>query len=352
METRPLNSKSGRLRPYRYSELAALPAREPLIKGLLGKGELSEIHGPPGSAKTFLALDISLHVALGMNWRGLRTHHGGCVYLSLEGGVGIRNRIAAFKKHHGIEIGNAPLWVMPEHADLCDERGDTDELIREIQRIEGDVDLIVVDTLARALSGGNENSAEDMGALIKNLDRLRAETGAHAMLIHHSGKDATKGARGSTALLGAVDTALEIKATSGTRTASVVKQRDGISGQGYSFTLKPVALGYDDDGDELTSCICEPTDKGATLDSLSGFNQIAHDAFMSLIDVTERDMSRCPVEHWRDEFNRRCPDGRDIKRDTLKHRFNRAAMELQRRGFLNIRDDTAWLKTHSGTRGT
>ena len=75
---------------------------------------------------------------------------------------------------------------------------------------KGEIALIVVDTLSRAMAGANENTSEDMSQFIKNCDILRNISNAHLMIVHHTGKDAAKGARGSSALKAALDTEIEL----------------------------------------------------------------------------------------------------------------------------------------------
>jgi hypothetical protein len=119
------------------------------------------------------------------------------------------------------------------------------------------VKLVVIDTLSRALAGGNENAPEDMGALVAAMDLIRAETGACVLFIHHSGKDAAKGARGHSLLRAAIDTEIEVRADEGTgaKTASVVKQRDMARGGVYGFRLEQVTLGQNQYGEDVTTCV-------------------------------------------------------------------------------------------------
>jgi hypothetical protein len=137
------------------------------------------------------------------------------------------------------------------------------ERIREIeQALGGRVRLIAFDTLNLALSGGNENSSEDMGAAVGAIKRLRDAHHCSVVVVHHLGKDETKGARGHTSLLGALDTEITIVGdrAAPTRTIELTKCRDGdgIGGFGW-FRLAVVGLGFDEDGDEMTSCVVEPT---------------------------------------------------------------------------------------------
>src|SRR4051812_18886432 len=70
--------------------------------------------------------------------------------------------------------------------------------------------MVVIDTLFRALAGGNENACEDMGTVVANADRIRAATGACVLMIHQCGKDAVRGMRGHSSLKAATDSEIEV----------------------------------------------------------------------------------------------------------------------------------------------
>jgi AAA domain len=127
---------------------------------------------------------------------------------------------------------------------------------REVTRLTGlPVELIVIDTVARAMAGANENAPDAMSDFVNVIDRLRKQTGAHVALIHHSGKDPTKGARGHSSLLGALDSEFEIKKqgdNAGLITSTA--QRDIEDNVSFQFTRKIVPLGMDAKGRVVTSC--------------------------------------------------------------------------------------------------
>lgn len=182
-----------------------------------------------------------------------KVHQGAVVHIAAEGGMGLKDRLAAARIHHKLP-DDVPFYLIPSSIDLCSEDGDVDELIDEIDQIPNVV-LIIIDTLSRALAGGDENSSTDMGALIRNCDRLKEETNAHVMLIHHSGKAQDRGARGHSSLRAAVDTEIEVKKGDGLEIiAEITKQRDGETGKKYGFLLTSIPLGIDEDGDLKSSC--------------------------------------------------------------------------------------------------
>jgi RecA-family ATPase len=155
-----------------------------------------------------------------------------------------------------------PLCVVPCLLNLFNPGADLRELVELVHRwseLCGEKTvMIVLDTLARIIGSGDENTARDMGVLIQNIDKLRVATGAHVMVVHHSGKTKANGARGSSALRAATDTEIEVE---GGR-IKVRKQRATEEAKDVAFRLKSVVIGKKE-GHDATSCV---VDKGAALD--------------------------------------------------------------------------------------
>jgi hypothetical protein len=249
-----------RFTPIPWQDIDKLPRKTPLIKGVLDCGGTSVVFGPSNCGKSFFVLDMARHVAMGQPWRNRRVSQGTVVYIAAEGGLGIRERLNALAKYHGINE-KPPLSIIPASPDFCHSPKDAEEIIAAVSNLP-DVKLIVIDTLSRAMAGGNENASEDMGAFIRNFDKLKDETGAHVLIIHHSGKDNVKGARGHSSLRGAVDTEIEITKDENIVTGEIKKQRDGRTDERFSFEFKIVNLGQDEDGDWITSCVLIPVEGG------------------------------------------------------------------------------------------
>jgi len=224
-----------------------------LIKNWLTVGGLSVLFGPSNVGKSFLAIDIAVHVAGGLSWFGHRVKAGSVVYIAAEGGSAIFNRFAAVNE---TRTSDAEIVILPTALDLY---GPNDAQALCLAMPYEEPALIIVDTLARSFGDGDENKSSDMGAFIRNIDYLRDLTGAHVMVVHHSDKDSDKGARGSSSLRSAVDT--EIKVTGGQ--AVCTKQRDMAKPDAVYFALRQVKLGTDQDGDPVTSAVVElaPTPK-------------------------------------------------------------------------------------------
>jgi len=243
------------------AQLLASPLeREWLIKNLLAPRELSLMYGEPGAGKSFFVLDIALHLATGRAWQGLKVGRKTPVlYICAEGLNGLQGRVRAWLNHQNVDPETCALFAIPEPVTLGPQESRIDALIDAARKTSAA--LVIVDTLARCMLG-DENTSEDMGLLIRDCDRLRRETGGHVMLVHHKGKDHSRGARGHSSLLAAVDLAISIEGRSGVREALVVKAKDGPSGQTHIFKLTPHLLGRDRDGDDITSCAVEFVETG------------------------------------------------------------------------------------------
>jgi hypothetical protein len=261
-----------------FATLGQIQHQDQLVKGLLIARTLSVVFGESNSGKTFWVLDLALTVAAGVPWRGRRTKRGVVVYVAGEGAASVRTRVAAYLKTHP-DIGALPFCIVPQAVDFLDEESVT-TLVNSLRSAEVEsgekVVWVIIDTFARAIPGGNENDAQDVGMAVSAADRIRAEIGTAVTFVHHAGKDPTKGARGSSALRAATDTEILIEGQTGPRTATVTKQRDLVSGERFGFTLRTVDLGTDPDGDPLTSCIVEQAEEQrASSRKIQGKNQSA-----------------------------------------------------------------------------
>lgn len=219
-----------------------------IIKGLLPRAQLMVIYGAPGSGKSFITLDIAMAVARGEDWRGHRTTQGRVVYVAAEGAAGFRNRTQAYLLAEG--LADVPgFGVIPAAPSLLND--DYTLIAQSIGRCA----VLVVDTLSATTAGGDENSAETMTTIIDRCKRLADATGALVILVHHSGKDSSKGSRGHSSLLGAVDAEFEVIKDGTSHTLRNSKQKDGEDGHRWGFALRQTVIGIDPDGDEITSCV-------------------------------------------------------------------------------------------------
>ena len=219
-----------------------------LIEGVIPEKSFVALYGPPASFKSFIAMDIAECIASGRPWLGKEINGTGPVlYIAGEGHGGIGARIAAIKQHHNTP-DEAQVYVVRSQINLRSSVEDFTNLILAIDElVQGlgvDLRMIVIDTLARAFGGGNENSSDDMGAFIQATGKIQNRYKCSLMLLHHAGKDTTKGLRGHSSLLGAVDTQMEIIRFPQTREGLILmsKQKDGEDGQNYGFEAIEVEL--------------------------------------------------------------------------------------------------------------
>ena len=186
-----------------------------LIEDIIPKKAFVALYAPPASYKSFIALDMAEAIATGRDWMGRSVKQSGVVlYIAGEGHGGLGARIKACKIKNDSPDG-APLYVIRAQINLRSSQEDFDNLISAIndllETVGEKLQMIVLDTLMRMSGGGfNENSSEDMGGFITQAGKLQAFYDCALLVIHHSGKDVTKGLRGHSSLLGAVDTELEI----------------------------------------------------------------------------------------------------------------------------------------------
>lgn len=235
-------------------EFASVVAALWLIRNMIPQDSIGVLFGEPGSGKSFFTLDMTLAVSRNSEWRGNATAGGGVVYIAAEGAGGVRKRLSAAARSGGISLEDIKFGVIDDTPNLLQ---DDDLALADAINDFGGVVLVVVDTLASVTPGGNENSAEDMGAVIARCKRLKTMTNAAVLLVHHSGKDSSKGMRGWSGLLGAVDYAIEITRKGDERVARITKQKDGEDGAEFPFVLRPVDLGTDPDGTPISSCVVE-----------------------------------------------------------------------------------------------
>ena len=267
-------------------DLAKLPPMRWLVRGVLPTQGLAAVYGPPGSGKTFLVLDLAAAVAEGARWFGFTTKQAPVVYIGLEGEGGLSQRVQAWSRHHHRALPAAMRFVVAQPFDLL-EPDDLAELAQSIVATCGPGALIVVDTLNRAAPGADENASEDMGRIIDAAKRLQAQVAGLVLLVHHAGKDVSKGMRGHSSLLAAIDAALEVSRQGSAREWRMAKAKDAADTDAVGFELQAVTLGLDDDQLPITSCVVAPTERTvqAPIRAPQGGNQrIVFDALVELIE--------------------------------------------------------------------
>jgi hypothetical protein len=177
------------------------------------------------------------------------------LYVAIERSALVKRRLAAFRVHHTVD--EIPLAIVSGQVDLRTSRDSAEHIIECASRIaeigEVPTTLILIDTVSRALAGGDENSPKDMGSLVGNLAHIQERTGAHVSILHHIPADGTQRLRGHGALLGACDTTIKVENLDTCRSGTVDKVNDGPEGERVTFTLESVELHYDPETDNRTT---------------------------------------------------------------------------------------------------
>jgi hypothetical protein len=243
-----------------YNELDKPLPKNWIIKGVLAHGETSNWFGPPGSLKSALMTDLAIHVASKRDWRGYRAKRPWCgvLYLALERGAQVKRRLSAYRQKRGA-APDLPIAVKSEIIDLLREDC-VDLIIKAVDEVEKHfncrVGLIIVDTISKGIAagGGDEDRARDTNAMLANLRRIEELTGVHIACVGHTGKDESKGHRGSSAHMGDVDLMVQISGDA-VKTATVIKANDQEEGVLTTFKAEIIPLGTDEDGDEITTAL-------------------------------------------------------------------------------------------------
>lgn len=237
-----------------------------LIKDLVPAQSFVALYGKPGSYKSFVALYLASMIATGQAAFDRDTAQGDVIYLAGEGGAGLKARRDALIKQYGLE-DRVRIHFIKAQLNLRSTEADLEALIAAVQDASLKPSLIIIDTLARAFGGGNENSSEDMGAFIGHIGQLQAKLSTAVMIVHHSGKDEAKGQRGHSSLLGAVDAELEVVKVSEEDSPdrvgqlTITKQKDGEDGIKIGYRMETIQLS--DINPERTSLAVVPMDQDA-----------------------------------------------------------------------------------------
>ena len=240
-----------------------------IINGVLPMKALASIYGAPSSAKTFLALAIAACVSNGAPWFGHLVHEGTVIYLAGEGHQGLNLRGKAWEKTNAKSLKDSPLYISNGPVDLTDPKLLKESIINEINRVSvhGSPVLVIIDTMGKHFGGKDENLASDMFQFVMVMDLIRSTYGCAILIIHHTGKAASKGARGSNFLQAALDTEIEVTKQETQISVKNTKMRDSRLFPKMAFQLREVQLldldnspNSEKENEPVTTCVLELTD--------------------------------------------------------------------------------------------
>ena len=228
------------------------------IEDFLEADSLALLYGPPKKGKSFIAIDWICSIATGTPWHGHPTTRSPVFYICGEGHNGLSRRFIAWSQTRGVSLADAPIAVSNKSILLTDPNAALaaqSAVMQLAEQTQAEPGIIVVDTLARNF-GANENDSRDMSQFIGHLDAIRAGFKATVLVVHHSGKDEAKGARGSTALFGAIDAAYSVTQDElGMVNLRPEAMKDADTPSVKVFKLEVVTLPFCDERDRpVTSC--------------------------------------------------------------------------------------------------
>jgi putative DNA primase/helicase len=230
-------------------ELRDLPPLAWRVRGVLPAVGLAALYGPSASGKSFLAFDMAAAIAEGCRWFDCRVESAPVVYAALEGEAGFKLRAQAWEVRRGRAL-SAGLRMMLQPFKLTEPQD-----VADLAAVVPAGAVVMVDTLNRAAPTADENSSRDMGEILEAAKTLQAATGGLVVLVHHTGKNAAAGLRGHSSLFAAMDAAIEVSRDGDRREWKVAKSKDGMDGEAHPFKLQVEALGVEQTGEAITSCV-------------------------------------------------------------------------------------------------
>lgn len=365
------SNQPARFKPVAIDDVEATAGPAWLVQHLLPTRGLACIVGPPKSGKSFMTTDMLFSVARGVPYAGRATLPGPVIYLTGEGVMGFKRRLIAMRRHYDVEGHGVPFFMIENVPDLGSERTDVHDLLRELDQFITERRLarpraLALDTLARCMGEGDENTARDMGRFVNRCGVIERHFECAVAVVHHMGKNPAAGGRGSNALNGAADVTITVEKSDAFSTVRIDEMKDGPEGQEWRFRLVPYDLAETSDTptettNETTTCVVElmgeatrakPREtktnrapKGVVGDLLlvirHALNE-AGEASVPSVDVPNnvRAVSRanlrnyCKTKDWQD------PDG---KPDAFRAMLNKTLSTLRSGGHIGFNREWVWL---------
>jgi len=248
-----------------FADIRFETSEEWLVKRLIPRQGVVTVYGASQSFKSFIAVDISLHVALGWQWASRSVTQAPAVYIAAEGAAGLRKRKVGFERANAERLpDHVPFFLISAAPNLGTEQGDLAALIAAIETVRITPGLIVIDTLAQSIGAGDENGA-GMIQFVANATALANHFKACVLSVHHVGLSDDKRARGHSSLLGGVDAQILAERKEGMLSTALTLQKlkDEESNLKLTAHLSRVVIGQDEDGDEVSTLIVDRIEDGA-----------------------------------------------------------------------------------------
>lgn len=246
-----------------FGEAVELTPPAELVKGFLPATGIGYLFGPSGTFKTFIAMQLGLHVSQGWPLAGNKVKRKPVYYLLLEGSTGLGKRTRALNNWRtamGRELAPDTAYMFWPRPFAITDPASVDALIATVNGAGHQGALIVVDTQSQAAPGIDEDKAKDMTLVLGEAKRISESTRGVVLLVGHTGKDEERGLRGSYAQRANVDFTLEVKRQPGARRVALKtgKEKDNSDDQAIAFDVQIWDVGTDEDGDPVSSCVAIP----------------------------------------------------------------------------------------------
>ena len=311
---------------YSAAELISAPQQIDAIKGILPSRGVVVVYGPSGSGKSFLAVYMAHVLGYGLIFFGFKVKIKSVVYINLEGSM--KTRLAAVQADSKRNFSDNVRFVTePFH------------ILEDVEALAADIPegaVVFIDTLNAASPGLDENSSRDMGLILEAAKRLQQITNGLVVIVHHSGKDASKGLRGHSSLYAAMDAVIEVGRNGDSRYWRLAKSKEGRDGIRRGFRLKSVGLGYDADGEPVSSCVVEEDNTPLQEEDKPLSPALAYclESLQRALTATGKDSVH--LEEWRPHFYEQHTGDTDGAKRTA---FNRDKNKLVHLGKITVQNN-------------
>ena len=250
---------------HRLTDQDALHVSETewVISDIIPADGLTVVYGEPGSGKSFVLLDWLMAIATGSMWMDRLTTQGNVLYFVGEGQEGFKKRIIASKldRHQ-----NVPgfFWYRDQLDLTCE--ADLNLILKEVEALKPVA--IVFDTLSHYRGGIEENSATEMGPVIKAVDSIKRICGSAVLMGHHPPKYDNQVLRGSSALLGAADCAIHVQGDGKVVKLTCKKMKDAEISKPIVVSLTKKEWMHEDIGVPLDSLQVTPCSTGEAMSAM------------------------------------------------------------------------------------
>lgn len=324
---------------FQFVRVGDLKFRPPefLIDDLIETDSMGLVFGDPGCGKSFVAVDWGLSIATGTPFNGRKVKQAPVFLIAGEGHNGLTRRFAAWEKHNGVSIKDAPLFVSNRPAQFLDRESarEVAEAVHQLAALYGSPALIEIDTLARNFGPGDENSTSEMGQFIAAIDDLKAQfPGCAALIVHHTGHSDKQRARGAMALKGALDWEYRVDKTENTLRLTNTKMKDAEPPKPLAFNLVGVEL------DGAASAVLVEIEAKAQTKGMTAAQKMARDTFIAAATESgvwdDDGFVGVHLDEWRAHFYaKHTGDNNTAKRQA----FNRVRRDLQSEDLIAVQSD-------------